>query len=162
MYFLSFRYLQLTGEAQRMLNGDRPLTRTIPIDPSDPPPPPQSQTDIASTSKHLTLCGRGSGCGKDVFNAGIEADSNDLNVARCCRDCSGRSCNKGNGWKTKCTLAQGRSKIDGECSGQVDFFSAKAFCESIQGGRLCTAEEVQSSCVKGTGCNYDTKMMWVA
>ena len=93
MYFLSFRYLRLTGEAQRMLNGERPLTRTIPIDPSDPPPPPppQSQTDIASTSKHLTLCGRGSGCGKDVFNAGIEADSNELHVARCCRDCSGRS-----------------------------------------------------------------------
>ena len=143
-----------------MLNGERPLTRTIPIDPSDPPPPPpQSQTDIASTSKHLTLCGRGSGCGKDIFNAGIEADSNE---PRCCRDCSGRSCNKGNGWKTKCTLAQGRSKIDGECSRQVDFLSAKAFCESIQGGRLCTAEEVQSSCVKGTGCNYDTKMIWVA
>ena len=47
----------------------------------------------------------------------------------------------------------------GDCSGQLNFAEAKAFC--VRGKmRLCTATEVIIA--KGTGCNYDSQNVWTS
>ena len=49
-------YLRLVGEAQRMLDGSRSLTTTIPLDPSDPPPATPNPTSKPTNMVGLFLC----------------------------------------------------------------------------------------------------------
>uniref|UniRef100_A0A7S2EIE8 Uncharacterized protein n=1 Tax=Trieres chinensis TaxID=1514140 RepID=A0A7S2EIE8_TRICV len=83
-----------------------------------------------------------------------------LNEVRCCRDESGG----GRLWKRKCVDVDGfedvfaRSKIGDECL-EMDFYDAYEVCRKA-GGRLCTADEVLSSCTKGTGCRHDHELIW--
>ena len=39
------------------------------------------------------------------------------------------------------------------------FSDAEAFCIA-QGGRLPTIIEIESQCVRGTGCGYDSSLIW--
>ena len=55
----------------------------------------------------------------------------------------------------------GASDIGGICSGDVTYSEGKQICEDA-GGRLCTIEEIDSDCARGTGCNYDHQMVWTA
>ena len=48
-------YLRLVGEAQRMLDGSRSLTTTIPLDPSDPPPATPNPTSKPTNMVSLFL-----------------------------------------------------------------------------------------------------------
>ena len=52
-----------------------------------------------------------------------------------------------------------QSKIEGECSGTVSFYSAEALCDS-QGARLCSADELMADESHGSGCNYDFEWVW--
>ena len=90
-------------------------------------------------------------------------DTNEKHEVRCCKYCTNAEpC--ANAWKQKCDswepTVYARSKVGGECSGQLDFYKAKAFCSSA-GGRLCSAEEMLEECARGTGCKYDQHMIWV-
>eukprot|EP00930_Biecheleria_cincta_P098874 TRINITY_DN9052_c0_g1_i1.p1 TRINITY_DN9052_c0_g1~~TRINITY_DN9052_c0_g1_i1.p1 ORF type:complete len:590 (+),score=67.64 TRINITY_DN9052_c0_g1_i1:63-1832(+) len=45
------------------------------------------------------------------------------------------------------------------CSGQVTLQEAKSICDAA-GARLCTAAELQADESRGTGCSYDSVMIW--
>ena len=53
------------------------------------------------------------------------------------------------------------SKIDGACSGLLTQPAAAAFCAST-GARLCTLEELYADEARGTGCGYDSELLWTA
>eukprot|EP00614_Pseudopedinella_elastica_P026278 CAMPEP_0172634476 /NCGR_PEP_ID=MMETSP1068-20121228/194734_1 /TAXON_ID=35684 /ORGANISM="Pseudopedinella elastica, Strain CCMP716" /LENGTH=503 /DNA_ID=CAMNT_0013446437 /DNA_START=12 /DNA_END=1523 /DNA_ORIENTATION=- len=59
-------------------------------------------------------------------------------------------------------LVCGHSKGNGlglSCSGAVTFASAVSFCEAA-GSRLCTATELENDETRGTGCAYDSQLIW--
>ncbi len=82
----------------------------------------------------------------------------ELHEVRCCKEQEFDS----GGWTSKCgdfdEWIKGRSKIDGECH-SLSFWDAFRLCNDAD-GRLCTKEEVENSCVKGTGCSYDREQVW--
>jgi hypothetical protein len=45
------------------------------------------------------------------------------------------------------------------CSGLISWNSAKTFCEDV-GGRLCTLNELFADEARGTGCIYDSQLVW--
>jgi len=47
----------------------------------------------------------------------------------------------------------------GGCSAPMNRNDALALCESA-GARLCSVEELQANEVRGTGCGYDSRMVW--
>lgn len=49
----------------------------------------------------------------------------------------------------------------GGCSGTKSHSEATAICEAA-GARLCTVAELQADETRGTGCKYDTRMMWTS
>jgi len=68
------------------------------------------------------------------------------------------------GWRN--TAQYGSKVVCGEsdlglggCSGTVDWAGAKLFCEAA-GARLCSAAELKSNEARGTGCGYDTAVVW--
>jgi len=130
----------------------------------NPTPNPTTANPTPTTpnegSDRIIACGKGySGCqGREWEVAG----TNELHEVRCCRDCVNNG-NCGNAWKQKCPGWEpeiyARSKVDGVCSGELDFYEARAFCAGV-GGRLCTHEELLEECTRGTGCMYDREMIW--
>ena len=46
-----------------------------------------------------------------------------------------------------------------QCSGELTFTNAAAFCEDF-GARLCTLDEIVALEAKGTGCSYDNELVW--
>jgi len=106
------------------------------------------------------VCGRGVGGGLKSCREGdmFEDYADSFHEVRCCKD------GHGDGWLQKCRDSDayadvfGMSKIDGDCH-KMDFFGALDLCYEV-GGRLCTKDEVLSSCTKGTGCGHDREVIW--
>lgn len=82
----------------------------------------------------------------------------ELHEVRCCAE---KEFN-GGGWTSKCgdfdSWIKGRSKIDGSCQ-VAAFWDAFIMCNDAD-GRLCTKEEMENSCTKGTGCGHDNDLVW--
>jgi hypothetical protein len=58
----------------------------------------------------------------------------------------------------------GMSKVgvDGDkCIHAATFFEAQAMCSDIDGGRLCTENELKNECTSYTGCGHDLDLIWV-
>lgn len=53
------------------------------------------------------------------------------------------------------------SRINQKCIRSATFESAVTHCSSI-GARLCTREEIQANCTRGTGCEIDKELVWVS
>ena len=114
------------------------------------------------TDLRYVVCGRGVD-GPGGLASCSEGDSqkvhkDEKHEVRCCKEQE----SDGGGWSSKCgnfdKLIKGRSKIDGECH-YLSFWDAFRLCNDAD-GRLCTKEEVENSCVKGTGCSYDKQQVW--
>ena len=126
-------------------------------------PPTALPTSTPEMTKTL-VCGRGDIEG-DPCVEGLKgtAPISDMHEVRCCRDCTGINCSKP--WKKKCSTFEpnlfARSKI-GECKVGT-FAEAIDFCRKATNdgsSRLCTPLEVENSCAKGTGCQFDKEQVW--
>jgi len=84
------------------------------------------------------------------------ADDDDLYAVRCASD-SDRSAD---GWriKTSCGIYY-ESDVWSEGCQILSFPDAEAFCIA-QGGRLPTLTEIEDNCVQGSGCQYDSALIW--
>ncbi len=132
---------------------------------SSPTSPPTSSptnppTSLEVSSKTL-VCGRGDIPDKPCEEGLTKTASVDaVHEIRCCRDCDGINCSRP--WKRKCknfdSDLYALSKINGVCR-RGTFAEAQQYCE-ISGGRLCTPREIENSCAKGTGCNFDRELVW--
>ena len=146
------------GEVDDVMVWSKPLQKQDILrlwDNESGPPPPTPTPGPQDDSKAI-VCGRGDGCaegGRDV------APIDEVHEVRCCRDCD----NCSSPWKQKCPNYNpalfALSKIQGDCK-RGTFLEALDFCRSVTNGRLCTPLEVQNSCAKGTGCQFDREMIW--
>jgi len=138
--------------------------------------PPRTTTGITTTSSSTTeappeeedlrviACGSGERrlrCPEDVD----VADASDVHGVRCCRDCANDGpCS--DIWRRKCGKFDdevfGTSYVGTleECAHEATFYEALELCEEMEGGRLCTADEVIQGCTKGTGCGLNSEMVW--
>ncbi len=125
-----------------------------------PTAPPTSPPEMTKT----LVCGRGDiedkPCAEGLKGT---ASIDEMHEVRCCRDCTDISCSKP--WKRKCSTFEpnlfARSKI-GECKVGT-FAEAIDFCRKATNdgrSRLCTPLEVENSCAKGTGCQFDKQQVW--
>jgi prepilin-type N-terminal cleavage/methylation domain-containing protein len=48
---------------------------------------------------------------------------------------------------------------DWQCTDNVTWLEAKNICEA-EGSRLCTVEELENDITRGTGCGFDSHMIW--
>jgi len=76
------------------------------------------------------------------------------------KSCSEIGWDNAGDWGASGVCGESDSSLGG-CSGDVTWADAKAFCEAA-GARLCTVEELQDDETRGTGCGYDTKMVWTS
>merc|ERR1712232_222823 len=140
-----------------------PPPTPMPTPPPTPPPTPMptpppvadqcaSETDGGSTPIiHWAMCGRKNMCANesnDVFNYDV-----DHNV-RCCSDTAKP------GWikRPGCSV-WAQSKFDGVCMRNKNFLEAECICEKY-GARLCTKQEANRNCARGTGCGNDRRLVW--
>lgn len=63
------------------------------------------------------------------------------------------------GWFSQLVGVCAASEVGGECSGEVTFDQAVAFCASV-GARVCTFDEVEAGIPLGSGCDLDDKRVW--
>ncbi len=128
-----------------------------------------SSTEIYVQSM-VTACGRSDyvngyevskhtdGCGAEHEKLVIP-DIDNKAAVRCCSDVD-----LGDPWlrNSGCSVWAATRFLNGQrCPGKMTFFDAEDFCAAA-GGRLCTTEEVVRDCAMGTGCDYDTAMIWTS
>jgi len=127
-------------------------------------PPTASPTSTPEMTKTL-VCGRGDIPDKPCAE-GLKGTAliDEMHEVRCCRDCTGINCSKP--WKRKCSTFDSdlfaRSKVGGVCKVGT-FAEALDFCRtstSDDSSRLCTPLEIENSCTKGTGCQFDKEQVW--
>ena len=53
----------------------------------------------------------------------------------------------------------GESDAGWPCTRDKTFAEAEAICQDA-GARLCTAAELRSGCTQGTGCGFDSELVW--
>lgn len=131
----------------------------------NPTQSPMTESPVSNPSPgeeyRVVACGRGYDCDEaDVDGEYSVVHVDEEHEVRCCRDCSVENC--GRQWKQKCEWdpdVYARSKLSRQCYESVNFVTAKGICAD-NGGRLCTVHEVLEGCTQGTGCGFDSEMIW--
>jgi len=98
-------------------------------------------------------CGRTGRCSNNEPSRW--ADSSETHEVRCCSD------SPIDGWTKRgdsCPWAESDRGMDG-CHSDKTFAEAEAVCEAA-GARLCTKEELEGNCTRGTGCSHDRRLIW--
>jgi len=91
---------------------------------------------------------------QNVGSASFIATNAELHEVRCCSDVSLPGWTK-NFWCDVWT----ESDFGGDCFEEKDFSSAESIC-ILKNGRLCTKEELEKNCAKGSGCGFDYDFVW--
>lgn len=86
-----------------------------------------------------------------------EASMEDLHEVRCCSDSykPGWLQNVGCGVWAESDISGNR------CIHSATYDSARAICES-EGARLCTKDEILADCAAGSGCGFDSQVVWTS
>ena len=83
----------------------------------------------------------------------ILAEESEVHAVRCCSD------KQISDWRQSPTCSVWtESDTWGECK-KLNWQDANQFCIS-QGGRLCTKDELEARCGEGTGCYFDSLLVW--
>ena len=114
-----------------------------------------SGTDESDTSTgfYELRCG-GTSCSETEYCA----DSAEEHEVGCCADTEVENFVQVSGCSVWSERDFGNSDSD-DCQHALNFDAATEFCEA-HGGRLCTADELESGCTRGTGCSHDSDMLW--
>jgi regulation of enolase protein 1 (concanavalin A-like superfamily) len=93
-----------------------------------------------------------SDCGKPVDIVPMSS----LHAVRCCSDSSK------SGWvKNSGCVVWGESDINEQCIDEVTYGDAVEHCSAVN-ARLCTLSEVAGGCTSGSGCGFDSELVWVS
>jgi len=131
----------------------------------------------ARDGMHLLACGRKGKCENELKSQShCEVDYLGRHEVRCCMDDkpSKKSLKREYGRKYKPKWKQVRkfkkqrgcgvyaaSKLP-RCVHAASFEEAKHVCDQIPGARLCSADEIENGCGKGTGCGHDKDLLWTS
>jgi len=108
------------------------------------------------SERQWVSCGATGRCGSTGGKLVDKSDANEKYVVRCCSDTAQPNWSQRNG----CDVFT-ESDVWGACSGEVTFEDAVEYC-SNHGGRLCTVDEARENCLSGTGCSYDSQLIWTS
>ena len=129
--------------------------------PTEVPTYRPSRSPTVKNSHYWSVCGStgSTKCSLEPVSSAIVEEHR----VRCCADTY-----IGVGWKqhSNCINAGfevwGDSEINGVCISKKTYVEAENACHQMKGARLCTKEEVEADCARGTGCGYDSKMVWTS
>ena len=124
--------------------------------PERPPPPGQESRD---PEEWMWLsCGSPGKCGS--INE-IEAQAKEKHEIRCCSTypVSGWTRNSGCSVWTESDLVGDDGVL--KCFHSVNYTEAQTLCAK-NGGYVCSKDEVDAGCVKGTGCGHDADLIWTS
>jgi len=112
----------------------------------------------SSNSSHFIVCGKQQNADEESCSRENElVDDNHLNQVRCC---SGRPLPGG---KVNCASIPmpiwAESPLGGVCYHDRSHKIAECLCKE-NGARLCTKDELLDDCAAGTGCSFDSEMVW--
>merc|ERR1712176_1562068 len=134
---------------------------------------PTTSSPLEATTQRTLVCGLNNKCSENEKTV----EKTDVHAVRCCRD---ESNGGSSGWPFKCkndseaTYSRssgpwGQSRmgsIPDDIVGSVtntcvetDFDGAVKTCEA-NNARLCTPREMSDRCTRGTGCNFNTRLVW--
>jgi len=125
------------------------------------PAPPSNPVQLARVPEDwLWLsCGRGGDCG---IGFDVQAQAKEKHEVRCC------SKKWKQGWlksKDSCDVWHESDLLDGntkiQCFHRATYAEAQQICAQ-NGGYVCEKEEVESGCVKGSGCYHDNDLVWTS
>jgi len=153
-----------------------PLTATpTSVQPTYLPTDNPTVTPEATTLRTL-VCGMNNKCSANEQTV----EKNTVQAVRCCRD---ESHDGSGGWPFKCRSDSqatystssgpwGQSKLDiipdniiGSSNGlnykcvETNFEGAVETC-AANNARLCTPKEISDRCTRGTGCNFNSRLVW--
>jgi len=115
-------------------------------------------------SHAIAVCGSKFMVGKKCAFHEEKINRSLLRAVRCCSNKDLSSRRTDSQWQkhdSRWCSVWATSTIDRKCSGMLDFFQAKEFCEN-GGGRLCTSAEMAMGCAQNTGCKYNRQMVWTS
>jgi len=125
-----------------------PTSPSAPPPPQPPPPPPGAATPL-----RFATCGRAGRCSESAR----WAVPSELHEVRCCSETK-----LGSTWRRwgGCSVwSESDGAEMGGCHHEKNFTEAEAIC-SAAGARLCTTEELEGNCARGTGCGHDSDLIW--
>lgn len=114
-----------------------------------------SNAPVNYTRCHMTVCGNGAVTCSSGQTTQCSSDA-ELHEVRCCSDTQIAGWTK----RASCSVWSESDAWTGGCQ-ILNYPTANAFCQQ-QGGRLCSAEEVNASCAAGTGCGHDADPIWTS
>merc|ERR1712157_619512 len=138
---------------------------------------PTSSLPLEATTQRTLRCGLNNKCSENEKTV----EKTDVHAVRCCRD---KSHGGSGGWPFKCkndseaTYSSssgpwGQSRmgsilddivgsvttVNGNTCVETDFDGAVKTCEA-NNARLCTPREISDRCTRGTGCNFNFRLVW--
>merc|ERR1711971_566717 len=134
---------------------------------------PTTSSPLEATTQRTLVCGLNNKCSENEKTV----EKTDVHAVRCCRD---ESHGGSGGWPFKCKNDSeatynsssgpwGQSRmgsIPDDLVGSVtntcvetDFDGAVKTCEA-NNARLCTPREMSDRCTRGTGCNFNFRLVW--
>ena len=120
------------------------------IRPSSPRPDPSS---------HYVTCGRSGYCGDSPTHVKVDTDVADV---RCCSDLNvNHFYQKSGSQYSQNGYMWSRSDYPGGCASSVTFDVAAQTCHD-RDARLCTVGELVSDAASGTGCSFDSTLVWTS
>ena len=100
------------------------------------------------------------GCGRAKFQKCSEEEhfavESEQHEVRCCSETFIEGFSQQHG----CDI-YGESWVNGNCHHEKTVWEADAICASV-GARLCTREELEADCARGTGCGHDRDLVWTS
>ncbi len=107
----------------------------------------------------IIVCGQSGMCDLEQPQAALKTS---LHGVRCCSEEDRSS----KGWRKNdnCDVWVQSKKLDGvpgSCHTAETYDDAKALCES-RAARLCTKDELEADCAKGTGCMLGSQSVWTS
>ena len=90
------------------------------------------------------------------------AEKTETHDVQCCSALDGDHATSVGFWKCGDTICGGRDDggPDAECT-HATYAEAEKYCAD-QNARLCTTSEVEADCGRGSGCQYDTSLVWTS
>jgi hypothetical protein len=119
---------------------------------------------------HLIACGStANGCASEDPRCAVDEEEHEVS---CCADTDVTPDDGVNDWVTggnARALCADRGiwgfrrpdGTNGSCNHAATYEAAAAWCAD-NGGRLCTADEINADCTRGTGCSHDGDLMWTS
>merc|ERR1719491_1102396 len=115
-------------------------------------PSSSSSPTIVEYEFYFALCGRRDRCSEREGSYPVDTE----HEVRCCAE---EKIDNSFKKKANCDVWASSHIDDGKCINEATHQEASISCSNI-GARLCTVDELNGNCTRGTGCGFDKEIIW--